>query len=94
MYPYGFEIITGYTISYNSNFEIFNLDVSLLHFFVKKARKVFLMNALKKVVYFWHCVGAICDSFSLGVDFINILRASFFEQKCFEQLFSSYILAL
>jgi len=29
-----------------------------------------------------------------GVNFINILRSTFFIQKCFVQLFSSYILAL
>jgi len=31
---------------------------------------------------------------TFGVDFTNILRARCFKQKCFAQLFSSYILAL
>ena len=33
--------------------------------FCKKGWKVLFNECFKKVVYFWHCVTAICDSFSL-----------------------------
>ena len=42
---------------------VYNLNFNI--FFCKKAWKVLFNECFKKVVYFWHCVTAICDSFSL-----------------------------